>query len=298
MSACILPRACPRRALLLAVTATAAAFAVALVGCGGGTSGATPSGTTGPGTTTSAAPTSAPTSPAPTSPASSTTPSPSSPSAVPRLRSGYLPLWPFADATSVLAWQRRYRSDGTQPWHRSERETALSFARSYLGYTEIDRVTSRSGSSTDALVGVGWLNPNGKAVTVGRIHLLRFGTTDDAPWEVVGTHDTRLTLTTPHYGTTVTSPMTVGGRITGVDESLVVTVRTMSSSRPVVQTEGLPAGGEDTPWRTSVTYTAPKGAVLTIAVSTGGHLMTVEEFAVTGVRNSGTAPVVDGAHTR
>lgn len=200
------------------------------------------------------------------------------------LRHGSLPLWPFGSGAQVLAWQRAYRTGGTQPWHRSERETAVAFAHGYLGYSEIDRATSRTGSASDALVGVGWADPNGRDVTVGVVHLLRFGTGADAPWEVVGTRDTVLSLTSPRYGSSVTSPMTVGGRITGVDESLVVAVRSLPGVDPLVETAPVPAGGEDTPWRIRVPVRAPDGAVLTISVSTGGHLMAVEAFAVTGVR--------------
>ncbi|WP_088320389.1 hypothetical protein [Kineosporia sp. R_H_3] len=271
------------------VTTVAAAFVLALAGCAGGSPGA--SGTTGTAPTTSApTATTGPAAPSTTSPGrTSTTPPPSTSSTsagVPALRHGYLPLWPFASGRQVLAWQRAYRSAGTQAWHRSERETAVAFAHGYLGYSEIDRVTSRAGTASDALVGVGWADPNGRDVTVGLVHLLRFGTGADAPWEVVGTRDTVLSLTSPRYGSTVTSPMTVGGRITGVDESLVVAVRSLPGTDPLVETEGVPAGGEDTPWRMRVPFTAPDGAVLTVSVSTGGHLMAVEAFAVTGVRVS------------
>jgi hypothetical protein len=46
----------------------------------------------------------------------------------------------------------------------------------------------------------------------------------------------------------------------------------------------LPAGGSNTPWSATVSFTASPGAVLTIAASTGGHMATVERFTVTGVR--------------
>ena len=205
------------------------------------------------------------------------------------MQRGYLPLWPFGSASAVAAWQAAYREGGHQPWHLSSRDVALDFAGRYLGYSEVDRVTATSGTARDHLVGVGWLDPNGKATTVALVHLLRWGTATDAPWEVVGTHDTRLTLTRPRYGSTVTSPMTVGGTITGVDENLRVAVHTLSAAKPVGVSQGVPAGGEATPWSVKVAFSAPAGAVLTVSVSTGGHLMAIEAFAVTGVR-AGTTP--------
>ncbi|MBI4941795.1 MAG: hypothetical protein HY830_13710 [Actinobacteria bacterium] len=282
-----------RSRLVAAVVAVASALALAACGSG---SPAAP-GTTAPPTSSGPAPTASPPAPSSTSSAPTGTTSPTAPaptsssgSVVPVLRHGSLPLWPFGSGRQVLAWQQAYRTGGTQPWHRSERETAVAFAHGYLGYVEIDRATSRTGTASDALVGVGWADPGGRDVTVGVVHLLRFGTGADAPWEVVGTRDTVLSLTSPRYGSTVTSPMTVGGRITGVDESLVVAVRSLPDVDPLVETAPVPAGGEDTPWRIRVPVTAPDGAVRTISVSTGGHLMAVEAFAVTGVRASSATP--------
>jgi hypothetical protein len=109
------------------------------------------------------------------------------------------------------------------------------------------------------------------------------GTGNDRPWEVVGTDDTDLTLTTPAYGSHVTSPVKVGGRITGVDESVRIQIRRASKGTPVGTSCCVSAGGERTPWSAQVTFTGTSGQVLTVAASTGGHLAEVERFAVTGV---------------
>lgn len=87
-----------------------------------------------------------------------------------------------------------------------------------------------------------------------------------------------------HTARRVTSPLRVGGRITGVDESLRVLILAPASSTPLFASDGLPAGGTRTPWSTTVRFSAPHGTVLTIAVSTGGHLKAVEEFAITAIR--------------
>ncbi len=52
---------------------------------------------------------------------------------------------------------------------------------------------------------------------------------------------------------------------------------------------GIPAGGSGSPWSAAVNFARPAGAVLTVVVSTGGHVAEVERFAVTGVRASTTA---------
>jgi hypothetical protein len=110
------------------------------------------------------------------------------------------------------------------------------------------------------------------------------GSGDDAPWEVVGTDDRDLTITSPAYGASVASPVTVAGTITGVDESLKVQVRQPTFPGLIGESCCVPAGGQKSPWTTTVSFTGATDHVLTIAVATGGHLKTVEHFAVTGVR--------------
>lgn len=202
----------------------------------------------------------------------------------PARSSGLLPVWPFTTAAQVRQWQAAHRSGGHQPWHLDAGQTALAFTRGHLRYVEVDRITTRSIRNGDAHIGVGWRVPGSRDETVAVLHLIRFGSDPDAPWVVVGTDDTQLTLTTPRYGSVVTSPLRVGGRITGVDESLRVLVLGSASSTPLFASDGLPAGGTKTPWSTTVRFSARHGTVLTIAVSTGGHLKAVEEFAITAIR--------------
>lgn len=196
----------------------------------------------------------------------------------------YPPLWPFSTQAEVDAWRRQHAAQGSQPWHLDAEATALAFTKGYLGFGEIDRVVARDVRDREAWVSVGYDAGSGLS-TAAVVHLVRFGPGDDAPWEVVGTRDTDLTLETPSYGSGVSSPVTVGGRITGVDECLVVQVRQLSSSGPIGESpQCLPAGGEGTPWRTTVSFSGSTDPALTIVVSTGGHIQGVERFAITGVR--------------
>ena len=48
----------------------------------------------------------------------------------------------------------------------------------------------------------------------------------------------------------------------------------------------LPAGGQSTPWTTTVTYSGAVDPVLVITASTGGHLRGVEQMAFTAVRRN------------
>ncbi|HVM01518.1 MAG TPA: hypothetical protein VM263_02525, partial [Acidimicrobiales bacterium] len=94
----------------------------------------------------------------------------------------------------------------------------------------------------------------GRTGTAAVVHLLRFGPGPDAPWEVVGTENSFSASPRPAYGARVTSPLAVGGRITGVDESIRVQVRQVSSDRPIGELCCLPAGGEGSPWQASVSF--------------------------------------------
>jgi hypothetical protein len=194
----------------------------------------------------------------------------------------YQPLWPFASIDEARAWQRSYRSGGHGPWHLSAEQTALAFA-GYLGFTEVDQVTSRTVDDGEAHIGIGSRTAEGTG-TAAVVHLIRIGDGADAPWEVVGTDDSELSLTTPAYGAVVSSPVAVGGRITGVDESLRLAVRQRSSSAPIGRFCCVPAGGFPGQWSAKVPFRGASEPVLTIVVSTGGHVAEVERFAVTGVR--------------
>ena len=193
---------------------------------------------------------------------------------------GYQLLWPFADENQAAAWQASYRAGGHQPWHLDAGMTAQSFTQGYLGYHTLDQVTSVTQIGADAHVGVGYKPAGGQPATAAVLHLIKIGSgTDDTP---------QLTLTTPAYGATVTSPATVGGRITGVDENLRIQVFRLGDDKAVGQTGGIPAGGQNPAWTAQVSFTAPTGSTLTIAVSTGGHVNDVERFAITGARSGPT----------
>ncbi|MGV9673828.1 hypothetical protein ACWDSJ_00965 [Nocardia sp. NPDC003482] len=197
---------------------------------------------------------------------------------------GYQPLWPFDGVDEAVDWQREANPGGHQPWHLDAGATARMFTGDYLGYGDIDKIVKTDVRGDEAWVSVGFDNPNGTTVTAAVVHLVRIGAGADRPWEVVGTEDGTLTLNKPGYGAPVTSPITVGGRITGVDESLRVQIRTQGRAQPLAEASATPAGGTDVPWSATVKFPGGCPGVLTVAVSTGGHVAEVERFAVTGVR--------------
>jgi len=270
------------RQLLLAigvVVALALAVAVTWAVAGGDDSGPAPGGSAVPTAGQPPAASQPPTE-RPSSTAGSSAPSPT---AAPIPTFGYQPLWPFSTVAAADAWQAKYESTGSQPWHLDPGLTATSFTVGHLGFGSVNAETSRRIVGREAWIGVGYQLPSGSTATAAVVHLARMGSGNDAPREVVGTRDSTLTLTRPAYGSTVSSPITAGGRITGVDESLRLAVLD-SRGRTLGQVTGIPAGGDKSPWSAPVTFSAPTGSVLTAVVSTGGHIADVERFAITGIR--------------
>jgi hypothetical protein len=198
-----------------------------------------------------------------------------------------MPLFPFQDATAVSNWQEAYRSGGHQPWHLDPGQTAVSFA-AYLGYGNVNKVVQVNEDSAGAHVAVGFTagGPSSQTVVSAVVHLVRWGTGPDLPWEVVGTDDTSFSLTTPAYGAVVRNPSLVGGSITGVDESISVKALNLASNSPVGTYCCTPAGGTDSPWKATIRLNASPNVVLTLAAATGGHVASVERFTVTGVTSS------------
>jgi hypothetical protein len=219
--------------------------------------------------------------PAPTPMPTTGTASPSP--TVPAFR--YLPLWPFDSVADAIAWQKDALPGGHQPWRLSPDLTALAFTTGYLQFTTVDRSLGTTVDGDEAWVQVGWRAENGTDFTTAIVHLARIGSGANRPWEVVGTRDTTLSLTTPAYGALVASPLTAGGRITGVDESLRVQVRGTGETGVLGEVAGIPAGGENHPWTAQMSFRRSTGTVRTIVVSTGGHAGPgVGRFAITGVR--------------
>jgi len=73
--------------------------------------------------------------------------------------------------------------------------------------------------------------------------------------------------------------------MTGVDESISVTVHQDTSSTAIGSFCCLPAGGAAAPWSAMVSFAGETAPVLTVAAATGGHVQTVERFTITGVHS-------------
>lgn len=194
-----------------------------------------------------------------------------------------LPLYPFQTDAEVAQW----RGSGSRPEFSDAGKTAVAFAR-FLGYTDVNLVVTSTSDAKGEHVSVGSVVPDTDRRTVAAIvHLVRYDAQSGAPWVVVGTDDTDFALTAPAYGATITSPLPVGGRITGIDENIVVQVVQLHANGALGTSTGIPAGGQNSPWSGTMTFSTPSDPILMVAAKTGGHTRAVERFTVNGVRSAG-----------
>jgi hypothetical protein len=191
-------------------------------------------------------------------------------------------LWPFRSNYEADVWwapNGPYR----EPWHMDAGETALRFTRDYLGYTDIDTVANVTLDGYGARVTVGIKATPEVTTTAAVIRLVRVGSTPNGPWEVIGTEDSDFRINP--IASPASSPLTVTGSITGVDENVKVQVLSPSAGR-IGEACCAPAGEPSMPWTLQVDLIGDNGDLLTVAASTGGHLAGVERFTVTSVRTS------------
>jgi hypothetical protein len=175
---------------------------------------------------------------------------------------------------------------GNQPWHLDASQTAMAFA-AWLGYASVNTVIATTTNATGAHVTIGsQLNRVGTPVVCAVVHLVRWGTGADSSWEVIGTENsTVISLTSPAYGATVTSPVRVTGFIAPPEQTILVKVQSAPSQMPTGGYCCVSTRLPNTRWSATTVITASPGSILTIAASaTGGHTP-AERFTVTGVRS-------------
>jgi hypothetical protein len=195
----------------------------------------------------------------------------------------YVPMWPFADYAAARQWQRVDGPAGHAPWHADATMTTQLYVQKVLGFSDLNVITSRRITTDQAHIGIGYRDVNGGVHTAAVVHLVRYeryAGERGTGWEIVGTDDTTFSLEMPTYGASVPSPVTAGGRVSGVDESIRLWVRSLD--RVVGSSCCVPAGGERRPWSAQLSFQAAPGTALTVVAATGGHLQAHERFALQG----------------
>lgn len=193
-------------------------------------------------------------------------------------------LWPFTSAAEAQAWQ----PTGPYPWAGDILATAEHFATDYLGITGLRGFQP---NAVDGTVGLQSGQPDRRKISA--VKLVHYESADGKRVWTVESVATDMSVTSPTAGAAISSPTSVTGRITGVDEN--VRLRLLTSAGKEIANGGAPAGSEvpwqgtltwsDTSWTTAgivgTTY-SPKDGALT-------RLVVVPVLRATGATASGAS---------
>ena len=173
-------------------------------------------------------------------------PSPSA-TATPSATPANAPLWPVG-------------STAAGDWQRDPASTAKHFMDDYLQMPAVDQKGDVQVDSTHATVQMGRVLPSESkkyvvATTVSLDLDKRTGL-----WWVTGASADYLSVTQPAAHDGIGSPVTLSGRITGVDESVRGEVR--DADGKVLGSAFVGGGGQDSPWSVQVTYSGAPAAVV------------------------------------
>ena len=195
---------------------------------------------------------------------------------------GSQPLWPFRTFADAEAW-RAAAAEGHQPWHADAAGTAALFTTSFLGFTEIDEITSTDVRADEAWIGVGYREEAGRPpVTSAVVHLVRFGPHADSPWRWSAPATPASRWTPPATGPASRHRPRSAARSRAWTSAW--SCRCASRRRGPARRGPVRAGGRrGLPWQTTVAWSGASDPALTVVVWTGGHVQDVERFAVTGV---------------
>lgn len=146
-------------------------------------------------------------------------------------------LWPFTSAAQAGSWKT------SAPWANNQEQTAQHFAQDYLGLNVAAHQTcDRCGEVVLRLPAGG---------STAKAHLVTFTVGGVQVFSVASVTFADLTVTAPGAGAAISSPTTVTGTLTGVDEN--VRVRLLTTSGKELATAGAPAGSA-VPWSGALTW--------------------------------------------
>jgi hypothetical protein len=235
-----------RRARLVVVPGAALATAAAvtaffLIGSAGGTNSLKQEPPLNSGMPTSVCdPGACPT----TSPTGTAVPTVSPPTAVDDYADA---IWPFTSKAQADDWKADH---GTRPWANDKQQLVQHFVTDYLGLKDV-YAGEPCGTCTKVPL-MDTPTPGASTADVGLVELTadQTGGGFNGPFSVLGVTSPTLKVTAPTAP--ITSPTTVGGTITGVDESIRLSLVTAEGKTIAT---GQTMAGSGAPWSASLTWT-------------------------------------------
>jgi hypothetical protein len=188
----------------------------------------------------------------PEGPCPTATPQPTAPPAGSDFSTTPPMLWPFTSDNEARSWER---SPGPRTWASDPDQVTRHFVQDFLGITGAS-TTLVSGDCIDCPSQHRPTTVIGVTVGGRRVAAVQLAQVSDAkgPWTVTGVLGADLTITSPRPGAAVSSPLSVTGRITGVDEN--VRLRLITATGKEIATAGAPAGSA-VPWQGTLAWADP-----------------------------------------
>jgi hypothetical protein len=203
-------------------------------------------------------------------------PSPSLPTTAVTTSGDGVPVWPFTTDLQAAHWAANKSS---RPWASDPVAVTQHLMDDYLKLP--GRATRRSDNDPDIAVVV--VTAGGR--TVSQVRLERVGgdgPDDPGPWSVTGATSPSITVTQPHDGDDVRSPINVAGTASDPDTS--VHLRLMADT---MLGEGFQMAGRELPWTHSLPWTGSNWTVAALVANTFNGKGDLSAVTITPVRRSG-----------
>lgn len=158
------------------------------------------------------------------------------------------PFFPFTSDAQAADWAE---APGARTWADDPVAVAQHLLDDLL---DLDGV--RATRDTCLCEGQARVDVQAGDATVARVTLALLGTSATRPWVVLSVDSDAsggLSVSSPKAGTEVSSPLTVTGTVTGVDESVQVRLRTVPGT--LLDEQFVPAG-MDHPWSTQLSWSS------------------------------------------
>jgi hypothetical protein len=215
--------------------------------------------------------------PQPSTPSPTPTPTPTQSTTGVSTSGNGIPVWPFTTDLQAADWAANKSS---RPWASDPVAVTQHLMDDYL------QLPGRAVQRTDNDPGIAIVPVIAGGRTISQVRLERVGgdaPDDPGPWSVTGATSASITVTQPHDGDDVRSPISVTGTASDPDTS--VHLRLMADR---LLGEGYAMAGREIPWTHSLSWTGAEWSVAALVANTFNGKGDLSAVTITAVRR-GTA---------
>jgi hypothetical protein len=211
--------------------------------------------------------------PEPSTPSPTPTPTPTQTTTGVSTSGSGIPVWPFTTDLQAADWAA---DKSSRPWASDPVAVTQHLMDDYL------KLPGRAMQRTDNDPDVAVVPVTAGGRTVSQVRLERVGGDapgDPGPWSVTGATSTSISVTQPHDGDDVRSPIDVAGTASDPDTS--VHLRLMADR---LLGEGYAMAGREIPWTHSLPWTGSDWSVAALVTNTFNGKGDLSAVTITAVR--------------